>query len=392
MNKINTSINPPVLSNPRGAIVIEGATLSLVFVVVFVSLRIWGRYRYSNSPGASAPSLGEPRFWMMVSDLTIVASSLVAVMLTIMACVGAEWGLGLHAKILSKAQMEMTLQMFYLYQIFYKFGVGLSKVATCLLLLAISTPNMKNFNRCCKMLIVYILAYSLSCSIVTAFQCGINFKSNWILGNDQSQCFYKPPFWFAHAALNILASIVVVALPWWLFSFVTYKRKYIIAMIMTLLALSELILGCVRLKGLYTSSQSLSDASYGVTTGILLSQLEVNFGIISACIPTVLKIMEDSIKRVFGFSIGDTTIETEAYSQSRSRNPGMMGSHLPTIDKSKPRSQYERFGDDDLELDSIHSGNSREKIIPNDRVLDKSIKIETSYTVEHECNKKSENV
>lgn len=102
--------------------------------------------------------------------------------------------------------------------------------------------------------------------------------------------------------------------------------------------------------------------------------------------------MEDSIKRIFGFSIGDTTIETEVFSQSRSRNLGTMGSNLPTIDKSKPRSQYERFGDDDLELDSIHSGNSREKIIPNDRVLDKNIKVERSYTVEQECNKKSESV
>lgn len=75
MSTVNVSTSPPVLSNPRGAVVIEGATISMGFVVIFVCLRIWGRYRYNNSPGSSTPSFGEPRYWMMVSDLAIVASS-----------------------------------------------------------------------------------------------------------------------------------------------------------------------------------------------------------------------------------------------------------------------------------------------------------------------------
>ncbi|KAF7919973.1 uncharacterized protein EAE98_009207 [Botrytis deweyae] len=387
MSTVNVSTSPPVASNPRGAVVLEGATISMAFVVIFVCLRIWGRYRYNNSPGNSTPSFGEPRYWMLVSDLAIVASSVLAIILTVIACVSAEWGLGLHSKLLSKTQLETTLQMFYLYQIFYKAGCGLSKIATCLLLLAISTPHMKNFNKCCKIMIIYIAGYSLSCSIVSAFQCGLDFRSNWIHSLRQTHCFYKPPFWFTHAGLNIFASIVVAALPWWLFSHVQYKRKYTIALIMTTLALAEIILGCVRLKGLYTSSQNLNDIPYGATTGILVSQLEVNFGIISACIPTVLKIMEDFFRRLFGISFGDTTIESGAQSQSRSRNLGAMGSHLQTTDKSKPRSQYERFGDDDLEMDSLHSGNSRENIIRDDKIPDQKIKVETSYIVEREIDK-----
>lgn len=126
--------------------------------------------------------------------------------------------------------------MFYLYQIFYKFAAGISKVATCFLLLAISTPQMLYFNTCCLVMIVYIVGYSLSCSIATIFQCGMEFKSNWIHANDQSHCFYKPPFWYTHAALNISASVVIAILPWWLFHYVTYSRKYLIASLMTILA------------------------------------------------------------------------------------------------------------------------------------------------------------
>lgn len=97
--------------------------------------------------------------------------------------------------------------------------------------------------------------------------------------------------------------------------------------------------------------------------------------------------MEDFFKRLFGISFGDTTIESGAQSQSRSRNLGALGSHLQTTDKSKPRSQYERFGDDDLEMDSMHSGNSRENIIRDDKVPDQKIKVETSYIVEREIDK-----
>lgn len=62
------------------------------------------------------------------------------------------------------------------------------------------------------------------------------------------------------------------------------------------------------------------------------------------------------------------------------------------MDKSKPRSQYERFGDDDLEMDSMHSGNSRENIIRDSKLPDQKIKVETSYTVESELDTKSENM
>jgi hypothetical protein len=128
--------------------------------------------------------------------------------------------------------------MFFLYQIFYKFAAGISKIATCLLLLAISTPQMARFNLCCQIMILYIAGVSLSCSIATVFQCGLDIESNWIHTNRQTNCFPKPPFWYTHAALNIISSVVIAILPWWLFHYVTYSRKYIIATLMTILAIA----------------------------------------------------------------------------------------------------------------------------------------------------------
>jgi hypothetical protein len=102
--------------------------------------------------------------------------------------------------------------------------------------------------------------------------------------------------------------------------------------------------------------------------------------------------IEDAIKRVFGFSFGSTNQEiTGAYSHSRSRTLAPNGSDLPVKDKSKPRSQYERFGDEDLEMDSMHSGSSRENIIQSDKILEQQIKIEKTYIVEREDDLDSPN-
>lgn len=110
-------------------------------------------------------------------------------------------------------------------------------------------------------------------------------------------------------------------------------------------------------------------------TGITVSQLEVNFGIMSACIPTVLKIMEDSLNSFLHYAFGRERSVTE--SKSRSLKSGVQ---LSTLDKTAPRKTYTRFGEDEEnELGSIHSGNSTAQIITKQK---NQIKVETSFRVE----------
>jgi hypothetical protein len=138
---------------------------------------------------------------------------------------------------LTPYQRERYLQTYWLYSVFYKWSAGISKMATCFLLLAIATPIMVRFNLTCMIMSAYILGYSFSCSVATILQCGTNLRANWDKQLDQSHCFYMPPFWYIHGGLNLVAVIAVGILPWWLFSEVTFKRKYFIAGLMTLLSI-----------------------------------------------------------------------------------------------------------------------------------------------------------
>ncbi|RFU24721.1 hypothetical protein B7463_g11609, partial [Scytalidium lignicola] len=250
-------MDPPTLDNTRGKVIYiaTGCTLALVTIVVF--LRLWGRYRFSNATTDSFRLyFGGHHLWVFLSDIAILLSFIMATVLTVVACVGVRWGLGIHTKLLSAHQAGNALEMFYLYQVFYKFAAA-----------SLS------------------LAYPGGCSIT-----------------------------------------------------------------------------------LHTSAN-------GTVTGITVSQLEVNFGIMSACIPTVLKILEDSLNSFLHCAFGRERTKTET--QSRSLKSGVQ---LSVIDKTVPRKKYTRFWEDEEnDLGSVHSGNSTANIITKDK---NRIKVETSFLVE----------
>jgi hypothetical protein len=93
---------------------------------------------------------------------------------------------------------------------------------------------MIRFNWTCKMVAFYVFGYSVGCSVATVLQCGPDLRANWDKSLDQSHCFYMPPFWYTHGALNLISLLATGILPWWLFSEVIFKRKYQIATLMTI--------------------------------------------------------------------------------------------------------------------------------------------------------------
>ncbi|ORY63467.1 uncharacterized protein BCR38DRAFT_228838 [Pseudomassariella vexata] len=351
---VNASTSPPTLRNPVGlGIQVVGAVM-LVILTAVVAMRLWGRYRYKAPDKSTKATFREPRFWMLVSDGTIILSYISAVALTAVQMNAVQWGQGLHVRQLSIVQIHAVLKMFFIYQVLYKFCSAIAKMATVFLFLAISTPHKPNFNLVCKAFATYMGLYCLACSLVAVFQCGTKLESNWNKTVDQSHCFYLPPFWYAHAIINVSATLAMAILPWWLFAHISYKRKYAIATVMTVLALAETGLGAVRLWSLYRAAKSPSDLTYSTSTGQIVSQLEVDFATIASCIPTVLKIGEEAWNTFCVRVLG----RTPDFSTSRtgSKTTGTHETHaseLQSIDRGpRPTGPYASFDRDDESTDS----------------------------------------
>ena len=91
-------------------------------------------------------------------------------------------------------------------------------MASVFLLMAISAPQMRAFNIFCGIFAAYMGLYCIATSLVAVFQCGTNIESNWDKSQDQSKCFFLPPFWYFHAIIDMVAMVIMIGLPWWLFA------------------------------------------------------------------------------------------------------------------------------------------------------------------------------
>ena len=111
---------------------------------------------------------------------------------------------------------------------------------------------------------------------------------------------------------------------------------------------------------------------------MILSQLEVNFGIIAACVPTILKISEDLLSKVF------RTITGREHTHTTTNRSGHTKTEiqLATVKSTK---DYTRFGeaeDEENDIDSTHSDKgSKVNIVPKDKT---QILVQTSFVVDHE--------
>lgn len=70
----NLSTTPPTLPNPLGTSINVAISITFVILTIVVGMRLWGRYRYRTPGHHRKPQLGEPRFWILLSDLTIILS------------------------------------------------------------------------------------------------------------------------------------------------------------------------------------------------------------------------------------------------------------------------------------------------------------------------------
>lgn len=70
----NHSTSPPTLDNPHGDNLEIAISIVLVFMTMAVGARLWGRYRYRTLSSTAEARFGESRFWVLLSDITIILS------------------------------------------------------------------------------------------------------------------------------------------------------------------------------------------------------------------------------------------------------------------------------------------------------------------------------
>ncbi|KAG5983940.1 hypothetical protein E4U55_006647 [Claviceps digitariae] len=290
-----------------------------------------------------------------LDDWVIMISVLVGLPCTILNTTGLTHnGLGKDAWTLRPSDLVEFARFFFVQQILYLFLMTSIKLSLICFYLKIFP------NRRVRLLLwstfAVNLAWGFACILVTVFQCA-PIQAYWLryLQREGSgQCLNMNVLGWTNGAVSVVIDIWIIGIPLYQMRKLDLNwRKKVGAVIMFLTGAFVTIVSILRLQSLvyfYSSSNPTWDLWYTAWW----STIEINIGLICACLPTIRVILVRMWPNVFGSS----TIQSTSWS---SPSHHVMGGQKPMriqslqvslVDAPPLKKDYDRKGPSPLSRES----------------------------------------
>ncbi|KAG9255635.1 uncharacterized protein F5Z01DRAFT_699392 [Emericellopsis atlantica] len=263
--------------------------LSLIIIIssgLFVIIRLSLRYKASQ--------IG----W---DDACVVLSLVMSMMVSVCMQLAVENGYGMHKSDLETDQLRVALRYFFLAQTPYKISVCLNKVAVVLFCMRIFISRA--FQVAAYTIMGIVVAWSIGGVGATIWQC-VPIAGAWDKSLDAT-CIDSNKFWVAYAVMNILTDLMVLLLP--IPSIVRLqlkpRDKLLVIGIFTMGGFVT-ITSILRTTSVQNSLKNKEDITFNFIQRGMWTLLEMNFGIISTCLPTLKKPLSSIMLKVFGSRFG----------------------------------------------------------------------------------------
>ncbi|UPX11262.1 uncharacterized protein EKO05_0001876 [Ascochyta rabiei] len=225
-------------------------------------------------------------------------------------------------------QITAFVRWMYVLEILYFFQVTLLKLTLLFFFLKIFPRTI--VRNLLKGTVAFTILYGLAFVIVAIFQCRpINhYWDNWDLEHD-GKCINDNALAWSNAIISIVLDVWMLVLPLYeVFRLQLSWRKKISVAIMFLVGTFVTVVSCLRLQSLVTFAAS-SNPTWDEVQVINWSNIEVNVGIICACLPT-LRVM---LMKIFPKITGTTKVSSQAHHAkygygSRGQGMGTGGSKM----------------------------------------------------------------
>ncbi|EEP76478.1 predicted protein [Uncinocarpus reesii 1704] len=182
--------------------------------------------------------------------------------------------------------LSLSLSQLYFYaQIFYKINIGLTKIS--ILLLYIKVFIQPWFRKTCWACVSVIIAFTVGTVFSSIFQCTpVQYAFNKKIPGG-GHCLNLTAFWYANAVFNILSDVVIIALPIPVVSKLhsPIKTKIAVASVFTI-GIFVCITSVLRFTTLNVATSHL-DTPWTNIGSSMWTVIEINLGIICACMPTL---------------------------------------------------------------------------------------------------------
>ncbi|KXS98386.1 hypothetical protein AC578_4644 [Pseudocercospora eumusae] len=240
-------------------------------------------------------------------DYTIITCWIMLIPSDIVLDVMIQTGLGQDIWMLPNPDYQITkiLYNFYVSEYTYVVEIALVKISILLLYLRMWPESRGRsslwFRRSCYILMVLLGFFTFICLVVLGLQCQpISFSWTRWDGQHEGTCINLNALIFATAALNIFFDIMTILLPvpkLWSLSIPTRKK---IAVVLTFtIGLLVTLCSIIRLRTLAVWGED-PNVTYQYNPIAIWSNVEINLGVVCACMPAVAGLLQRSYTKITG--------------------------------------------------------------------------------------------
>ncbi|KAF2737759.1 hypothetical protein EJ04DRAFT_86507 [Polyplosphaeria fusca] len=219
-----------------------------------------------------------------MDDYVIIAALVASGLLSLAECQAVVYGYGRKYSELSPETRITARKWFYIAQVFYKTVPTLNKVSVVCLYYRIFGVSSKWFRNACHVANAFIISAGFAFTVATVFQC-TPIAAFWDKSIHPFRCFQNEPWWISFSVVQIVTDFALLALP----------LREVLRLSMT--KAEKIGLCFVFGTGLFVTFASIfrattiaasasdPDPTRGPLPATVWSVIEVNAGIICACLP-----------------------------------------------------------------------------------------------------------
>ncbi|KAL5594391.1 hypothetical protein BROUX41_001326 [Berkeleyomyces rouxiae] len=266
-----------------------------------------------------------------IDDRFLLVAWVVAIGLSCDIMIGASAGIGRHDGDISDQQVVVIRKTEYTFTVLYNLCLALTKTSILLFYLRLSR-NINSFLRLSSWFLIGVLNVSaIVLTLMNIFQCS-PVKASWTPITGNVKCILLLKQFLCAAPINVITDLAILLLPLPVLTGMKLPLRQKIVLVSTfLLGIFITIIDVVRLYFLQKAYQNVPeddstpgpfgpqlDLMWHGALAVTWSLVEVNLGIVWACIPT----LKPLVIRILPMLVVDPDANTTKSSTSHSPTPG----------------------------------------------------------------------
>ena len=289
MASTDTTINSHGDFRGRSETVLAVVISMIAICTIFVSLRMVSRAWIVRK--------------VTLDDYFIVLAWAIAVGISAAICYGTAWGLGRHERNVPNDWQESLRKANYIFSVLYQPCLMATKTSILAFYLTLPTQN-KIFKWCCIGTLFVVNAGGLALGLFTVFQCRPPEAAFAVPIPKSANCTDIITIYLSSTPLNLITDLAILFLPFPILTGMRLPKKQKIILIITFsfgafVAVVDVVriaylqgAAMIRFKELNSAmesgreaEQTRTDFSWYASYSFMWSAIEVNVGIMCACVP-----------------------------------------------------------------------------------------------------------